>query len=41
MKRIVVATDMSERSDRAIERALKLASDINARCTVVSIVDET
>lgn len=41
MKRIVVATDMSERADRAIERALKLASDIKARCAVVSIVDAT
>lgn len=40
MKQIVVATDLSERSDRAVERALRLAAECNAICTVVSIVDE-
>ena len=40
MKHIVVATDMSERSDRAIERAVRLAANAGARCTVASIVED-
>ena len=40
MKQIVVATDLSERSDRAVERALMLAGQHDAACTVVSIVDD-
>lgn len=40
MDTILVATDISERSDRAIERALHLASDHNAKCHVVSVVDD-
>lgn len=40
MKKIVVAADLSERSDRAIERGLSLASASGATCTVVSIVDD-
>lgn len=41
MKQIVVATDLSERSDRAVERGLALASALNAECTVVAIVDNS
>ncbi|MBT8425300.1 MAG: universal stress protein [Silicimonas sp.] len=41
MKQIVIATDLSERSDRALERGLELASALNAECTVVSVVDES
>ena len=41
MKRIAVATDLSVRSDRAIERALALAHDLNAELTVISIVDDS
>lgn len=41
MKQIVVATDLSERSDRAVERALVLAAALNAECTAVAIVDES
>lgn len=41
MRRIVVATDMSERSDRAIARALRLSSDLNAECVAISIVDDS
>ncbi len=41
MKRIAVATDLSERSDRAVERALSLCAQLNAECTVISIVDES
>lgn len=41
MRNIAVAMDLSERSDRAVERALRLAFELNAQCTVISIVDET
>lgn len=41
MKQIVIATDLSQRSDRALERGLALAAGLNAECTVVSIVDES
>ena len=41
MKQIVVATDLSERSDRAIERALRLSLELNAACTVASVVDDS
>lgn len=41
MKQIVVATDLSERSDRALERALSLAKELNAEITVASIVDDS
>ena len=41
MRRIVVASDLSERSDRAIERALRLSSELGAACRVVSIVDNS
>ena len=40
MKHILVATDMSERSDRAIARALSLARETGARCTVTSVVED-
>ena len=40
MKSIVVATDMSPRSDRALERALFLATERGARLHVVSVVDD-
>ena len=40
MKRIVVATDLSARSDRALERAVRLASDHESELTVVHVVDE-
>ncbi|AZQ69050.1 universal stress protein [Silicimonas algicola] len=40
MKHIVVATDMSERSDRALARALSLARETGARCTVTSVVED-
>ena len=39
MKSIVVATDLSERSDRAVHRALLLAAEHKARLHVISIVD--
>jgi nucleotide-binding universal stress UspA family protein len=40
MKHIVVATDMSERSDRAIARALRLARETGGKCTVTSVVED-
>lgn len=40
MKSIVVATDLSARADRAIERALLLAQLHNAKLYVVHIVDD-
>ena len=40
MKTIVVASDLSSRSDRAMSRAASLAEAHNARVIVVTIVDE-
>lgn len=40
MKRILVATDLSERSDRAIDRAIILAKAFGAQLTVLHVVDE-
>ncbi|PSL20921.1 universal stress protein [Shimia abyssi] len=40
MKSIVVATDLSPRSDRALHRALRLAAKLQAHAHVVSIVDD-
>lgn len=40
MKRIVVATDFSERSDRAIRRATLLARTFDAKVTLVHVVDD-
>lgn len=40
MKTILVATDLSERSDLAVERALQIAAQHGAKCHVVSVVDD-
>lgn len=40
MKNILVTTDLSSRSDRAILRALKLARTYQARLTILHVVDE-
>jgi nucleotide-binding universal stress UspA family protein len=40
MKRIIVATDLSERSDRAIDRAIQLANKFAAPLTILHVVDE-
>ena len=40
MKRILMATDLSARSDRALERALRLAADRGGDLTVVHVIDE-
>ncbi len=40
MKNILVATDLSARSDRAIQRALKLAKNYGAKLTILHVVDE-
>lgn len=40
MKSILVATDLSERSDRAVRRALRLARSEGALCHVLHVVDE-
>ncbi len=39
MKHVLCATDLSERSDRAIRRAFRLATQQGARLTVLTIVD--
>lgn len=39
LKKILVATDLSARSDRAIERAVTLAEDREAELTVLHVVD--
>lgn len=41
MKRIVLATDLSARSDRAMHRAVVLARDLGAELTVMHIVDDS
>ncbi|GKY87824.1 universal stress protein [Sinisalibacter aestuarii] len=41
MKTILVATDLSERSDRAVRRALRLAAQFGADCHVLHIVDDS
>lgn len=41
MKTILVATDLSERSDRAVRRALRLAGATGARCHVLNISDDS
>ncbi|TQV76117.1 universal stress protein [Denitrobaculum tricleocarpae] len=40
MKKIVMATDLSARSDRALDRAVMLACDHGAELTVVHVIDE-
>lgn len=40
MKRILIATDLSARSDRAVERAVRLACEHRADLTVVHVIDE-
>ena len=40
MKRILMATDLSARSDRALERAVELARRHSAELTIVHVVDE-
>lgn len=40
MKKILMATDLSVRSDRALQRALALAHDFGAELKIVQIVDE-
>ncbi|MGF1624285.1 MAG: universal stress protein [Alphaproteobacteria bacterium] len=39
VKRLIVATDLSARSDRAVERAVALAAEAQAALTVVHVVD--
>ena len=40
MNNILVATDLSERSDRALRRALRLAREQGALCHVLAVVDD-
>lgn len=40
IRRIMIASDLSERSDRALRRGLSLAAGVNAEVTLVTIVDE-
>jgi nucleotide-binding universal stress UspA family protein len=40
MRKFLTATDLSARSDRALERAVMLANDHNARLTILHVVDE-
>ena len=40
MKNIIVATDLSARSDRAVRRAAMVAHEWGARLTIVSAVDD-
>lgn len=39
-KTILMATDLSARSDRALERAVNLAGEHNARLVILNIIDE-
>lgn len=40
MKTLLMATDLSARSDRALQRALRIAAEHDASLTVVHVVDE-
>ena len=40
MKKLLIATDLSARSDRALERALSLSRELDAKLTVLHVVDE-
>lgn len=40
MQNLIVATDLSERGDRALQRAFHLAADLGAHLTVVTVVDD-
>ena len=40
MKNLLLATDLSARSDRAFERAVALAQQLSAKLTVVHVIDE-
>lgn len=40
MKTILAATDLSARSDRAVQRALRLAAMLDLPCQVISVVDD-
>jgi nucleotide-binding universal stress UspA family protein len=40
MKKLLMATDLSARSDRAVERAVMLALKLGAELTIVHVVDE-
>lgn len=41
MKRILIATDLSARSDRALRRAVLLATQLGAALEIVHVIDET
>lgn len=38
---ILIATDLSERSDRALQRGFRLAAELGAKVSVISVVDDT
>lgn len=40
MKNILVATDLSARSDRAVQRAARLAAKLGLPCHVLSVIDD-
>ena len=40
MKSILIATDLSSRSDRALQRALNLAKTYKAKLTILYVIDE-
>lgn len=40
MTTIIIATDLSERSDRALARALALAQELNSKLHILHVVDE-
>lgn len=41
IKSILIASDLSARSDRALQRGFLLANELGARVTVVSVIDES
>ena len=40
MKNILVATDLSTRSDRAVQRAVRLSAKLGLPCHVLSVIDD-
>ncbi len=41
MKSLLIASDLSERSDRAMQRGFLLAAEMGAKVTIISIIDDS
>ncbi len=41
MKKVLMATDLSERCERALHRAIAIADEFEAKLEIIHIVDES